>query len=77
MYQILGKQTFSNDSKGKTYYIIHYAFQRDGVEGLAVKERFVNSDIFGSVRVGKRYNFAFEEGFDGSARLVAVRELKD
>lgn len=75
MYFVLGKQSFTNQAKGKTYFIIHYAYSRDGVEGKAVKDRFVSEEIFSQVEINKYYQFQFDEGFDGSARLVGVREI--
>lgn len=72
--QVIGKQSWTNETKGKSYYVLHTCFKKENVIGNAVKDRFVNEGIFNKVEVGKNYKPVFEESFNGSAILADMVE---
>lgn len=73
--QVVGKQTFYSPKKSQDYYVLHTLFKRDGVDGHAVETKFVSSDLFGKVSIGKQYVIVYDAYANGRAFISDLREV--
>ena len=65
----------AEDGRRITGTSIHANYIDDKVDGIAVKKIFVNADISTAhVTPGCDYDFVYECGFGGRARLVRIDE---
>lgn len=75
LIQVVGRRSFRNNDRNKTYYIVNTMYQDSNCEGWAIKERFVNEDIFAKCVPGHKYEIVFEESFNGRAFIADVKEV--
>lgn len=73
--QVVGKRHWHNDLKNKDYHVINTMYQDASIEGFAIKERFVSAEIYNKIVCGRKYEFSFDEGYNGRAFVSDVKEI--
>lgn len=74
MVKVFGKQTFFSQKKNQDFYILHVCYKKDGVEGFAVDQKFVSSEIYSKVQVNKDYEIIYGAYDNGRAFISDVKE---
>lgn len=75
--RVVGKQTFFSQKKNQDYFVLHTAFQKDDVQGLAVETRFVSSDLYNKAQLNRQYAIVYDAYANGRAFISDLREVSE
>lgn len=74
--RVVGKTTFFSSRKNKDFFVLHVAMKKDSVEGMAVEQKFVSSEIFDKAYVDGLYRIQYGCNDFGQAVIDDLIEVK-